>query len=26
MKETSEGSSGDCVLLMGLTWFRQGNE
>ena len=24
MIETSEGSSGDCVFLMGLTWFRQG--
>jgi len=24
MKETSEGSSGDCMLLMGLPWFRQG--
>ena len=24
MKETSQGSSGDCVFLMGLPWFRQG--
>jgi len=26
MKETSEGSSGDCVLLMGPTRFRLGNK